>query len=77
MKILFLTTLNIGIDQEHYFTKNVWKELSQLPKSNLASIQLSNDTAKPELIIEKKDERNYYILKLPSKQFCKLPKLAY
>lgn len=69
MKILFLTTLNIGIDQEHYFTKNVWKELSQLPKSNLASIQLSNDTAKPELIIEKKDERNYYILKLPSKQF--------
>lgn len=29
MKLLFLTTYQVPIDKEHYFTKNVWKELSQ------------------------------------------------
>lgn len=65
MKLLFLTTFNVSLEREHFFTINVWKELAKLPYSNLASIEFSEEDANTELVTEIRDGRDYYRLQIP------------
>lgn len=65
MKILFLTTYNVSLEREHFFTINVWKELSKLSGSNLASVLFSEHLLESEIHVEERDGRNYYILTVP------------
>lgn len=65
MKLLFLTTYNISIEREHFFTKNVWKELSKLSYANLSSILFTDNIIDSKIDIENRDGRQYYILKIP------------
>lgn len=65
MKLVFLTTFNVSLEREHFFTINVWKELAKLPYSNLASIEFSEEVANTELVTESRDGRDYYRLQIP------------
>lgn len=65
MKILFLTTYNVSLEREHFFTKNVWKELSKLSGSNLASVLFSEHLLESEIHVEERDGRSYYLLTIP------------
>lgn len=69
MKLLFLTTFNVSLEQEHFFTINVWKELAKLPYSNLASIEFGEENTDTELLTEIRDGRNYYRLQIPRRRF--------
>lgn len=68
MKLLFLTTFDVSLEREHVFTINVWKELSKLPYSNLASIEFSREHINTELVTEVRNGRSYYRLKIPSEK---------
>lgn len=68
MKLLFLTTFNVSLEREHFFTINVWKELAKLPYANLASIELSEDKTDTKLVTEIRDEKNYYRLHIPQEK---------
>ncbi len=68
MKILFLTTYNVSLEREHFFTINVWKELSKLSGSNLASVLFSEHLLESEIHVEEREGRIYYILTIPQFQ---------
>lgn len=65
MKLLFLTTYNVSLEREHFFTINVWKELSKHSCANLSSILFMDDTIDSKIDIENRDGRQYYLLKMP------------
>lgn len=65
MNILFLTTFNVILEKEHFFTINVWKELSKNPELKLASLLIANGISEPTISIESRNEREYYLLTLP------------
>ncbi|WP_273389149.1 glycosyltransferase [Barnesiella viscericola] len=68
MKLLFLTTYNVSLEREHFFTKNVWKELSKLSYANLSSILFLDNIIDSRIDIENRDGRQYYLLKIPQYQ---------
>lgn len=65
MKLLFLTTFNVRLEEEHFFTINVWNELSRHPFANLASILFSDNIENSRIDIESRNGRQYYLLKIP------------
>ena len=72
MKLLFLTTYNVSLEKEHFFTINVWKELSKLSYVNLSSILFTDNIIDSKIDVEIRDGRQYYILKIPqTKQYDK------
>lgn len=64
--MLFLTTFNVSIEKEHFFTINVWEELSKISNAKLASILFSNKIVEPTITVEKRNEKKYYLLTLPT-----------
>lgn len=65
MKLLFLTTYNVSLEGEHFFTINVWKELSKQPFVNLSSILFTDNIVDSKIDIENRDGRLYYLLRIP------------
>lgn len=66
MDMLFLTTFNVSIEKEHFFTIDIWKELSKISNAKLASILFSNKIVEPTITVEKRNEKKYYLLTLPT-----------
>lgn len=64
-QLLFITTFNVSIEREHYFTINVWNELSKSPYVSLASVLFSNDVTDLTFKTENRNDRNYYRLIIP------------
>ena len=64
--MLFLTTFNVSIEKEHFFTIDIWKELSKISNAKLASILFSNKIVEPTITVEKRNEKKYYLLTLPT-----------
>lgn len=64
MKILFITTYNVNIEKEHYFTKNVYSELNNTTKDlSLLSIIESKPNTNHKTL---KKEHNSFELQIPS-----------
>lgn len=68
MNVLFLTTYNVDIYNEHFFTKNVWKELSKSNSTMLASILFSEDIDQSKILEDINNESLYFKLYIPIKQ---------
>lgn len=66
MKLLFITTLNVPLEQEHFFTKNVYEHLLKISDYenidiSLTTIYLSNKSIQqPEIIEQTIDNRQHY-----------------
>ena len=71
MKVLFLTTYNVPIDKEHFFTKSVWLGLCEHfqkfthDELLLATITETHDYASSSIQQSTYDENQYYKLYLP------------
>lgn len=68
-RLLFMTTFNVSIEREHYFTIGVWNELSKSPYASLASVLFSKDITDSTLKTESRNDRNYYQLIIPQDHF--------
>jgi len=68
-RLLFMTTFNVSIEREHYFTINVWNELSKSPYASLASVLFSKDITDSTLKTESRNDRNYYQLIISQDHF--------
>ena len=73
MKLLFLTTYNVTIEREHFFTINVWNELckqfdSIADEIALATIVVDTQYTESTIIEEKCNGKKYY-------KFCYSPSL--
>ena len=67
MRLLFLTTLNLSINIEHVFTKNVWGELCNHFKVGedeiaLATIFQQENYGDSKIVVEKYQDKQYYKL---------------
>lgn len=65
MNVLFLTTYNVDIDHEHFFTKNVWNALSNFKFLKLGSVLFSMDITKSQIQRSFNNQREYYKLIIP------------
>ena len=72
MKVLFLTTYNVPINKEHFFTKSVWQGLcayfSGLASDRLllATIFETHNSEPVKVLTEICDEKEYYQIFLPA-----------
>lgn len=67
MKLLFLTTYNVSIEKDHFFTRNVWKGLcgqfnSETSQLALATIIVDSQYSETMILEEECDGRVYYKL---------------
>ena len=72
MKLLFLTTFNVLIEKEHFFTINVWKHLSScIENCCLATIILDPRINDVQISENSNNKKKYYILRIPEKSYFK------